>query len=175
MESFISGAFDTQSSLAALYLWLVFGYLGVMLNCDIQRFVRDNAVIRHVMGIVAFYFLFTVIDSKNNSPVWTVFAKTLVVYGLFVLATKSRWPFAVTALVLLFVDQVIKNHAEYLKNQNADDPSIETFAKVRVVLLACIVVVILSGTVEYFVKQRRDHGSRFKIATFLLGKNSCRK
>lgn len=168
-------AFDTQSSLAALYLWLVFGYLGVMLNCDIQRFVRNNAVVRHVMGLVAFYFLFTVIDSKNSSPVWTVFAKTLVVYALFVLATKSRWQFAVTALVLLFADQVIKNHAEYLKNQNADDPSLETFVRVRSILLACIVVIILVGTADYFVKQRRDHRKAFRVSTFLLGKNACRK
>jgi len=168
--------FDTQSSMAALYLWLVFGYLGVMLNCDIQRFIRENAVIRHVMGIIAFYFLFTVIDSSNTSPVWIVFLKTVGVYVLFVLATKSRWQFAVTTLVLLFADQIIKNHMEYLKKKNnpQDSASLETFQKVRTVLLACIVAVVLSGTVEYFIKQRRDHGQDFNTATFFLGKNRCR-
>ena len=166
--------FDTQSSMAALYLWLVFGYLGVMLNCDIQRFIRENAVIRHTMGIIAFYFLFTVIDSSNTSPVWIVFLKTVGVYVLFVLATKSRWQFAVTTLVLLFADQIIKNHMEYLKKKNPQDQSLKTFTKVRTVLLACIVAVVLSGTVEYFIKQRRDHGRDFNTATFFLGKNQCR-
>lgn len=170
-----ASSFDTSGSLAAMYLWLMFGYLSVMLNCDLQRMITSSAVIRHLLGLVAFYFLFTVIDPQNNVAVWVTLTKTILVYTLFVLATKSRWYFAGTALLLLLADQMLKNHMAYLDKNTKEDyeKKKETFKKIRKALLVCIIVVIFAGTFDYYVKQMKDKKSSFRISTFLLGKNKC--
>ena len=52
--------FDGKKSLSALYLWLLFGFLSTMVSCDLQKWMVDNTFFRHVIGIIAFFFLFTV-------------------------------------------------------------------------------------------------------------------
>lgn len=170
------GSFDTTGSLAALYLWLMFGYLGVLLNCDLQRLISSSQWLRHILGIVAFYFLFTVIDPNNNVPVWVTLLKTVMVYVLFVLATKSRWYFAGTSLILLLADQMIKNHMAYLEKSKPEESRevVEKLRKVRKMLLYLIILVILVGTVEYYLKQRKDKGDDFRFSTFFLGTRKCR-
>ena len=172
-----SNSFDTSASLAALYLWLMFSYLSVLLNCDLQRMIAQHAALRHLLGIVAFYFLFTVIDPQNNVPVWVTLAKTLMVYSLFVLGTKSRWYYAGSALTLLLVDQMIKNHMAYLQKtdpQRFEQESAQKYKRVRQWLLVMIIVIIFIGTVDYYMKQQRDKGDRFRWTTFFLGTNQCR-
>jgi hypothetical protein len=168
-------SFDTTGSLAALYLWLMFGYLNVLLNCDLQRSIHQSQVLRHLLGIIAFYFLFTVIDPNNNVPVWVTLVKTVGVYVLFVLATKSRWYFAGTALLLLFIDQLIKNHIAYVEKQD-EDGTVDKRAqlqKVRSYLLYAIVTVIFAGTMEYTWKQMRDKKDAFRWKTLFLGTGRC--
>lgn len=167
------GSFDTTASLAALYLWLMFNYLSSVLNCDLQRMFRENALLRHLLGLIAFYFLFTVIDPNNNAHVLIVFWKTIVVYILFLLATRSRWYFATATLLLLLIDQVIKNHIAYLEKQN-QMTYVEPWKRVRPILLWLIVSVILVGSVDYMLKQRRDRRNAFRWSTFFLGTNKCR-
>lgn len=173
-----ANSFDTSASLAALYLWLMFSYLSVMLNCDLQRMIRESPGLRHVLGVVAFYFLFTVIDPQNTVPVWVTMAKTLLVYGLFVLATKSRWYFAAIALLLLLADQMLKNHIAYVEKTRdpktpVENDSVPMWKKVRKVLLVMIVIVILAGSLDYYGKQRHDKGAQFRLSIFLLGTGKC--
>lgn len=63
-----------------IFLWITFGYLAALLNCDLQRFLT-----RH--------------------PIYTVGYQQ---YVLFVLMTKYKWYFVVPVICLLLVDQGLK-------------------------------------------------------------------
>jgi len=145
-----------------------------MLNCDLQRIIEENPFIRNLLVLIAFYFLFTVIDPNNNEHVLIVFGKTILVFFLFILATKSRIIFISTTLLILFADQILKNHIAYLEKNSANEDIIEKYKKIRQMLLYVIVAVIFIGALDYIIKQKRDHGASFKWATFFLGTHKCR-
>lgn len=113
-----NNSFDTTNALFALFLWLLFGFLSHMINCDLQRMIKQSAAIRHVIGLTAFFFLFTVIDGSNkDASVGAIFAKTFLVYILFIFTTKSKWYFTLPVLGLLMYDQVAKKWYEDKKNE----------------------------------------------------------
>lgn len=167
------GSFDSMTALAALYLWLMFNYLNTLLNCDLQKVLRSNVYVKHLFGLIAFYFLFTILDPNNSASVGITFAKTIVVYVLFMMVTKSKWYFSLTAISLLLADQVLKNHIAYLRKQ---DPSadVSRFEKARTVLEISMVVLIVVGYAHYFILQRRDYGSDFSWPKFVFGTVKCR-
>lgn len=176
MQFDMGQSFDTVGSLAALYLWLMFGYLTVLLNCDLQRLIQEHQIVRHVLGIVAFYFLFTVIDPNNTAHVAMVLFKTVVVYTLFVLATKSKWQFALAILVLMVIDQMLKNHISYLeKNNKLSDETKETLKKVRKYILYVILAVIAVGIIDYYRIQKNEYKNNFDWSIFVLGTGKCKK
>jgi hypothetical protein len=166
--------FETTSVLAALYLWLIFGFLSPLVNCDLQRIIAHNAVVRHLMGLLGFYFLFTILEQSNKYHFAVVFAKTIAVYALFMLATKSRWYVISTILVLLFIDQVLKSHIGYLKKtKQGEESQIARLEKARSIMLWVIIAIIVLGAVDYAIKQRRDHPTDFSWITFYLGTGKC--
>ena len=168
--------FDTTTALAALFLWIMFNYLQRMLNCDVQRVLEESALARNVFGLIAFYFLFTVIDPNNNRHVGYIFLKTLVVYLLFVLAIKSRLFYIGTAIALLLVDQIIRNHIAYLdKSAREDKEAVMTYwTKIREYIIWAIIGVIIVGAIDYMFRKRKQYGKEFDLKTFLLGTNKCR-
>lgn len=175
-------SFEVTTALAGLFLWLIFNFLGSMLNCDVQRIIKHNAVVRNIMGLIVFYFLFTVIDPNNNVHVGYVFLKTILVYTLFMLATKSRWQFIGAVLLLVFVDQVLKNHLSYLERDTLKEEQEKTnlsqqrnkIKEMRTVIMIIIVAVIITGSLDYMIKQRKEHKDRFAWSTFFLGTGACR-
>ena len=163
----LPGTFDASAALAMMYLWMMFGLISVFLNCDLRRFLQDHGFIRHLLGLIAFFFLFTILDPQNESHVALVFLKTVLVYFLFVLATKSRWYFSGTALAILFADLVIKYHIGYLERQKEHD-KLETYKRARQILFIIIVILICMGTVDYIIKQMREQ-KKFSWKQFLIG------
>lgn len=170
--SFLTDTFDSKEALSALYLWLLFGFLSSMVSCDMQRWMKDNATFRHFIGIIAFFFLFTVIDRKNKQSVAHVWTKTLFVYFLFILMIKSKWQFSVPVLALLIVDQSIRVQVDYLERTTSDSKenavTIDKWNQLRSVLSIILGVLIVAGVIHYAIRQKAEHGSKFSWSTFFF-------
>jgi hypothetical protein len=93
-----AGTFDTTNALSGMFLWIVFSFLASLINCDIQRMMRQNPLLIHMFGFTAFFFLFTLIDANNKTSLKTVWFKTFFVYLLFVMMTKAKWYFVLPVL-----------------------------------------------------------------------------
>lgn len=161
-------SFDTTSSLAALYLWIMFSAMFVLLNCDLQKALENNMFVKHATGILAFFFLFNVIDPNNKSHVVTTVAKTIVVYLLFIMATKSKWPYIFVSLMLLFADQIIRNHIAYIANTKTD-ADVSGYEKAREYLRYAIYGTIIAGYVHYYIRQSAEYGKLFSYPKFMFG------
>jgi hypothetical protein len=166
----LEDTFDSKEALSALYLWLLFGFLSSMVSCDMQRWMRDSHAFRHLVGLVAFFFLFTVIDQKNKTPVTHTWAKTFFVYFVFILMIKSKWQFSLPVLLLLIVDQSIRVQLEYIQKKPCAEntATVERWNKVRGVLSIALGVLILAGVIHYAVRQKSEFGSKFDWATFFF-------
>jgi hypothetical protein len=178
MVAFTSGTFDTTNALSSVYLWIIFGYLASLLNCDLQRMLRSHPIAIHAFALVAFFFLFTIIDAANSKSVTIVWAKTLLVYTLFVLMTKSKWYFAVPVLALLLLDQTLKKEVQ-IRSRAADGDQDTRLAQVQElvskVVNVAIYVIIVIGSAHYMYLQRVEYGSQFSFFRFFLGVTKCKE
>jgi hypothetical protein len=161
-------SFDTKTAITALYLWLLFGFLSTMVSCDFRRWMNDNIWFRHFIGVIAFFFLFTVLDDSNKISIGVTWLKTITVYLIFLLMVKSKWYFSVPVLLLLIVDQSLKVHHNYLQKKNSNDDSLDSIIKWRNYLSIAIYGVIIVGFIMYGIRQYKEFGADFSWSKLLL-------
>ena len=175
----LSGTFDSTNALSGMFLWVIFGFLVAIVNCDLQRFIKQHPAFFHVVGLTAFFFLFTLLDTKNTSSIKVVWIKTVFVYLLFVLMTKSKWYFVIPVLVLLLTDQMIKKNLAFIE-QRADEPK-EKIEKARAqqqkitrALNIVIIVLIFVGAAQYMMLQKMEYKDKFSFWKFFFGISQCK-
>ena len=166
--------FDTKSALTGLYLWLLFGFLSTMVSCDIQQWMHHSIVFRHFVGIIAFFFLFTVIDKDNKSHISLLWLKTFFIYGIFLLMVKSKWYFSIPVLLLLVIDETIKLHYDYLKRNSEKPETLEAWDHIRNNINKLIIGLIVIGFGDYAFRHYKEFGKDFSL-TNLLFKYECKQ
>ena len=173
---------DIRTAIAGLYLWLLFGFLSSIVSCDVKRLMTNNVFVRHIVGIISFFLLFTVIESDNQLDVFSIWAKTVYIYFMFLLMTKSKWYFSIPVLLLLVVDQSLKFQIKFeesrkenkeTKENKENDPTILRYENIRNNLYVCIIALIVAGFVHYAFRQYNEYGSKFSLVKLLLY-HSCR-
>jgi lysylphosphatidylglycerol synthetase-like protein (DUF2156 family) len=171
--------FDTQTALAGLYLWLLFGFFTSLLGCDLQRIVSQNMFVKHFLALVCFFFLFTLLDPNNKAGVKDIWIKTVMVYALFVMSTKSKAWASILVVVLLILDQTIKMHMNYLQNNQPVGPELQTelekYTKYRRLLYSMMAVIIVVGFTHYYFYQKSEYGDKFDLISFVFGTPKCRE
>jgi hypothetical protein len=171
----LDGTFDTSTALAGIFLWILFGYLSKILNCDLQRLMSAHPLVIHLIGVTTFFFLFTILDTKNKTHIALVWLKTVFVYVAFVLMTKSKWYFIVPILVILLVDQTIRKHLAIQEERGADTEKLkEIQEKSSKVFDIIILVLICIGTIHYMMLQRAEYKDDFSYFTFFFGVTQCK-
>lgn len=172
----LSGTFDTTYALSCMFLWLIFGFLTTMVNCDIQRFLKTNPIVFHCFGFIAFFFLFTLLDTNNKQSIGIIWLKSLVIYILFVLMTKSKWYFVLPIMALLLIDQSIKKQVAF---KEANNENVENFKKIQSkitqVINIVIVVLIVIGVIDYIRLQRIEYKGKFSFYKFFITTNTCKE
>ena len=172
----MSVSFDTSSALAGLYLWLLFGFFTSLLGCDLQRLVSQNMYVKHFLALISFFFLFTLLDPNNRTNIGHVWLKTILVYLLFVMSTKSKAWASILILILLIIDQTLKTQISYVSGlESPDTAQIARLTRWRRLLYALMVVVIVAGFVHYYIYQKGEYGDQFNLSTFIFGTPKCRE
>ena len=175
----LSGTFDSTNALSGMFLWVIFGFLVTIVNCDLQRFIKQNPAFFHIVGLTAFLFLFTLLDTKNNSSIQVILIKTIFVYFIFVLMTKSKWYFVIPVLILLLTDQILKKNLAFIE-QRAEEPKekIEQLhtqqQKITFILNIVIIVLIFVGASHYMILQKIEYKDKFSFWKFLFGVSQCK-
>jgi uncharacterized protein with PQ loop repeat len=171
VEKFLNDTFDTKFAMTTVYLWLLFGYLSSMVSCDLQRWMQSSTAFRHFIGLVAFFFLFTILDVRNREHTSLVMAKTLVVYIMFLMMVKSKWYFSIPVILVLIVDQTAKVHIEYLEEQQLP---IEKYVEVRKICTLVMTLLIILGFMSYALRQYNEFGQDFSWAKLFFS-HTCAK
>ena len=166
--------FETTDALSLIILWIVFGYLTVLLNCDLQRLMLKNPMFLHVMALIVFFFLFTTLDPNNTGDFGMLVVKTLFVYVVFILITKSKWYFALPVILLLLVDQLLKRWEAL----SGTEPSERITQNQWYIYTSrgLISLLVALGTLDYARIQKLEYGKKFSWYTFFFGlSNQCKK
>jgi len=165
---FSANTFDTKTALSGLYLWLLFGYLSTMVSCDLQRWMKDSLLFRHFVGIIAFFFLFTLTDTSNKVPIGALWLKTFFIYGIFLMMVKSKWYFSVPVIGILVLDQSLKAQSDFLDKTKGSKQTIEQINNLRQTLNSVIIAMVVCGFFHYMFRQWNEFGDQFSFSTFLF-------
>lgn len=164
---------DITNALTGVYVWILFGFLSSMLNCDLQRFLRANPLFIHLIGFISVFLLFTLLESKDEFNLMFLVVKTIIVYFLFLFMTKSKWYFTFPVLIMLMLDQIIKKQIEIQKRKGEESIKQEQFTNV---LTYIIIFCIIFGTLHYIYLQKLEYKNKFSLYKFLLMTNiKCKK
>ena len=184
---------DIRTAIAGLYLWLLFGFLSSIVSCDIKRLMTHNVFFRHAVGIISFFLLFTVLESDNEMDIFSIWIKTIYIYFIFLLMTKSKWYFSIPVLLLLLVDQSLKFQINFEKQkevkekgetgetgetgekvENGENGStIVRYENIRNKLNVSIIALIVVGFLHYTFRQYNEFGPKFSLVKLVLY-HSCR-
>lgn len=167
------GIFDTMDALSLILMWIIFGYLMVLLNCDLQRLLINTPLFLHGMAILVVFFLMTTIDPNNKSAnLLEIFSKTVFVYVCFLLVTKSKWYFALPVIVVISIDQVIKR-AEASKSVEDRLSSNKIY---HYGVRGLIVLLVTLGSIDYARLQKLEYKADFTWFKFFFGlSNRCKQ
>lgn len=155
----VPNAFDTGHMIITMFLWLSFGYMSPVLNCDLQRMLVHNELSKHALGILAFYFLFTSLHMHEVSTIPQLWARSIATYVVFLFMTKSKWYFVIPALVLIMIDQAMSRQG---------DPR----ARVWLWLLAAMFIGF--GVAHYAHTKWTEKGAQFSWYKFFFKSGGCR-
>jgi hypothetical protein len=162
---------DVRTAIAGLYLWLLFGFLSTMVSCDVKRLMTTNVYVRHVVGIISFFLLFTVIETENEMDIFSIWTKTIYIYFIFLLMTKSKWYFSIPVFLLLIIDQSLKFQIKYEYKQKTNKQVITRYENIRDHIYTGIIGLIVVGFLHYTVRQYNEYGSKFSLVKLLLYHN----
>lgn len=158
--------YDSTFILSSALLWIMFGYLGKMLSCDLIR-ALSNPLVMHLVGLTSFFFLFAVVNNNSGNHLGLIWLKTVVSYTLFVMLGKTKWYYTVPVIALLMIDQSLKLQCQYY--QSIDDSyNPAGIDGARTVISYIIYGLIIVGFVFYVMKQRADFGNDFSWDKLLM-------
>lgn len=170
-----SGTFDTTNALSCMFLWLIFSFLAVMVNCDVQRLLKAHYMLFHMFGLLSFFFLFTLLDSNNKSSISVIWVKTFFVYVLFILMTKSKWYFVIPVLTLLLIDQSLKKDIAFKTAAGNDVQKQQAIQKVVTKWInVAIIAIIVVGSIHYGYLQYEQHKTNFSLTKLFFKNKMCR-
>ncbi len=153
------------------YLLVFCNFFAQLLSCDLQRALTHNIWIKHLIGLICFFFLVILLIPSDKKSLTTMWQYTLVGYLLFVLSSRSKMNYTFILLAILFIHENIRLYVDVEKTLTEKDK--ERYLEYNKYLQYVAVGVIFYGCLMYYLRQKKEFGSSFSNAKFFLGKTSC--
>lgn len=160
-------SYDTTFILSTVVILVLFNVLEESISCDIQKIIK-NKYVKHTIGVVSIFFLFSVIGNKENQHIWTIWWKSIIMYFIFILMAKTEWYFGLPIVALLLIDQSLKIQQEH--NNNKSKPyNKKVYLIAREIITYLILGLIFVGFTSYGLKQYQEHKENFDMIKLIFG------
>jgi len=148
-----------------LTLTILTNFIGDTINCKIQDIVRTHFIFKHTIIIFLIYTTIAIMN-KNNNPV-VHFKKTLILWFLYVMFTKTSLNISITIIILMIILFIIEEYIKYYKDEkNKNDVLISKLNKINNYLKHIILLVIVLGHLYYIYKKHTKYNINFDIIKF---------
>jgi hypothetical protein len=158
---------DSTFILTSAFLWVTFGLLGGIIGCDLQKMLSNNLLVRHTAGLLIFFFLFAIVGNSDSQHILYIWIKTIILYFVFILLSKSKWYFSFVVILLLIIDQSIAIQNKYNVNKNTKVDQKNTNI-IRKVIRYSIFIIIAIGFISYLIRQYNEFQGNFDIVKLLF-------
>jgi hypothetical protein len=96
-----------------------------------------------------------------------IWIKTIILYILFILLSKSKWYFSFVVILLLILDQSIAIQNKYKLNINKKIDETNTNL-IRKIIRYSIFIIIIIGFLSYLIRQYNEFQGNFDITKLLF-------
>jgi len=170
------------------FLVIAGGYATQIFSCSTQRFLSSNIYGKHLIGIgLIFMFImleggwdFNKTELKKHDVDWSngncfhsmIYA--FVIYGLFLLSSKTRILWNSIFFFLLFVLYITNTQRLYYFNRKYIKPDMNRdILKGEKVVLYSLPFILLVGVADYYMYKTKQLGKDFNLYHFFLGNPIC--
>lgn len=193
----IHGIVTLILSVFFLYFVLIGGSCASLLQCNIQRYVTDSLVFRHLllfMSILIFTFVLNWYSEKSMFPQWNQVddmeqrdryphpekqlmgwvGASVAIYTFVILMNKCEWQYFVAVAVLMCIMLVLFTFIKmytYKYAETITEEQQQTLVRMQqaiVTLFIIACVVIAMGVYTYYCRQRIEHRRRWSWANFVF-------
>jgi hypothetical protein len=175
------------------FVFLIFtvvssGYITEILSCQMRNMFETSTYFRHFIGILM-VFVFIMLeggwsfDKAEDEKAPTDWASgnvlhsiiiAVLIYGVFIISSKSRFLPNVIFFMLLFALYAMNTQRNYWNDrQMISKESNERTLMVEYVVAGLSVAVLGYGFVDYVGYQKEERGAAFDWKKFILGAHKC--
>lgn len=144
---------------------------GSMLSCSFRRILKKRYILLILVFIAIFLYIESKDDDDNTLDFLKTFLKSLVLFVIFIISTKSD---GIYTFIFLGLSGLLYIEDKYLLNN--DDFTLiskDNLEIIKKVIFGISIAVLLLGCITYFVKKKKQYKSNFSLKTYLIGVEIC--
>ena len=150
-----------SKSLLLLALAVMGNYVAETLGCETQYLLNNSMFAKHLCIIFIIYFTINISSDEAINPIKEM-KSSLFLWVLFILFTKMNIYFTIIAFNLLCIHFILGNFEKYYEKNN-NEKDLEYIKKIKKHIYPILIVVILVGFIQYFLKEYKEHRRNFSL------------
>ena len=164
-----------DSTALTVFILILFGnYLGELLPCRVQKMMKNNIYLKHLLGFMTLMFFVVITMPELFAENVLLSSITLYIYFLFFSKTYYVFWLAIFFIfaAIFMISMVYKQRIE--KGVHKKQENKEIYDYMRIGLVALIVLLTVIGFLVYLGNKKREYGKKFNFVNFLFGNPICK-
>jgi len=176
----IENNFIPNANALLIFILILSGnYLDDLFPCKVQYLIRNNLLMKHLVGFMILYFL-TVLTIPELRSIRGI-GSAIGLYVLFLLSSKINyiaWAFVLFIYAIVYLMNIIVGDLKTRKLKSKKDKLenntlIHHLRRIMSWLVIISIVIIFTGFIHYYGTKRMQHGTNFTFKQFLFGTPKC--
>lgn len=176
----IENDFIPNANALLIFILILSGnYLDDLFPCKVQYLIRNNLLMKHLVGFMILYFL-TVLTIPELRSIRGI-GSAIGLYVLFLLSSKINyiaWAFVLFIYAIVYLMNIIVGDLKTRKLKSKKDKLenntlIHHLRRIMSWLVIISIVIIFTGFIHYYGTKRMQHGTNFTFKQFLFGTPKC--
>ena len=165
--------YDIVKAIFLLLLAISGNFLAETLGCQTQNLLRNNQFVKQILIFFVIYFTLGLSSKKPVNPMKELkFAFTIWI--LYIMFTKTNIYFSISIFILFSINVIVQNYIDYYQSLGDNKKQlVKMLTKIHKTINTIIIILLLIGFVDYFLKQYKEYKNDWSSLKFIFGKTEC--